>query len=142
MENFYDLPDTNPIAINICLDINKCEIDPNVVVLVNNCVLFDNVLSAQVELNTTIDVNDSLNVSIVVRHVNEQKHSSVLINKITADEFVIMPSHNYLATYANAQNSTGPTSELGLAGKWTIDTNQPLLWWIHEISGYGRLLKP
>jgi|SaaInlStandDraft_4_1057021.scaffolds.fasta_scaffold26175_2 hypothetical protein len=142
MQNFYDLTDTKSIAISICLDINKCETNPNVIVLVNDCVLFDAIFSTHVELNTTIDVKDNLNVSIVVRHDNEQKHSSVLISKITADGFAIMPNHNYLATYTNAQNNTSPTSELGLAGKWEIDTKQPLLWWIHEISGHGWLLKP
>ena len=144
MKNFYEIADTKTIniAINIQLGINECGTYPNVTVRVNSNVLYNGILSTHIDLNTIINVRDVLCVSIEVQHFNKDKHSSVLIKRITADEFEIMPNYNYLASYTNSQNVNLPTSELGLAGIWTIDSKQPLLWWMHEHLGHGWLLHP
>jgi hypothetical protein len=143
MKNFYDLPDTSTLTVSIDLELVVANGYPDVTVTVNREVLHQGAMTKSLQFRHKVDVRAALSISIKLKdQVYEAQNSAVIINNISVDNKEIMPQYNYLANYSNDMDINTPTSMLEFNGVWSVDTEQPFLWWLHEVSGKGWLLKP
>lgn len=82
-------------------------------------------------------------ILIVVTLSNKEyahKETAVVIEKLSIDDFNVLPMYSGQAFYINERNFTDPTSYLGFNGVWTLNINEPFYHWRHRITGQGWLL--
>jgi|APSaa5957512535_1039671.scaffolds.fasta_scaffold06483_1 hypothetical protein len=143
MKNFYDLPDTSTIYINFDIGVSMVNSSPVITISVNDKIIHNNPIVEPIKLVSEIDVRAPLKIDIRLSgNATDGEDTAIIINNISADGEELMPKYNYKATYNNDHDVNTPTSILEFNGTWTLDTNDPLLWWLHEVSGKGWLLKP
>jgi hypothetical protein len=140
MKNFYELTDTNNHSIAIGLLLRGNGDTASIKVSINGNVLYDGIIFNNDRIiNTSINISDSLDVKIICSNM---AGCAISIIKLTADDVEIMPKYNYLTLYKNTSNIENPTSILEFDGVWSLDTEIPLLNWMHNSSNKGWLLYP
>ena len=140
MKNFYELTDTNNHSIAIGLLLRGNRDTASIKVSINGNVLYDGIIFNNDRIiNTSINISDSLDVKIICSNM---AGCAISIIKLTADDVEIMPKYNYLTLYKNTSNIENPTSILEFDGVWSLDTEIPLLNWMHNSSNKGWLLYP
>jgi len=148
MKNLLDLLDisTNEIDIDIEIVLSPI-IDngyPSAIVLVNDNILFNDVLSVKTTLTFSIPLLSSTNISVEMlnKKYSELQETAIIIEKLSIDKFELIPNYNHHFVYKNEHNNGSPTNYLGVNGKWSLDIEEPFYMWKHNILGNGWLLIP
>jgi len=146
MKNFYDLPDTDQIKINLdlCVEPMFAEAGPHCQIIINNVCLFDDRLMNEKTFETELGLLDSLTLSITLKNKNYKTSPStaILVKSLKLDNFNLIPMWLKDVTYDNDHHYDKITTHLGFNGTWKLKIPEPFYLWKHKITGQGWLLHP
>lgn len=124
MKNFYDSTVINPtLKLDVVITLTPVNSCP-CIVLINNKVIYDNVLAEAIILQQKHPLTDPLLISIIVT----RQHPEAIIVGITVDGYELIPLYQSLAI--------PPVSYINTNGIWTF-TIPSFYPWYHKITGQG-----
>lgn len=116
--------------------------NPEVGVLIGKKLFGGGKLYKSMTIDTELDLLDCFFVEIELKNkiYTTDYETAVVVKSLTVNNLELMPRFDYLATYVNDHNNTGPTSYLGFNGKWRLTFDRPFYQWLHQATGQGWLL--
>jgi hypothetical protein len=141
MKNFYELPDTKDIDVDINIMSKSDNGIPVVKVDLNDNILYYNKLSGNLLLSSKISICDPININISLSR-KIHKNTEIIIKSIKIDGIELIPKYNFYTQYINDYDNNIKTNHLGFNGIWTFYTNKPFYQWLHQASNQGWLLTP
>ncbi len=145
MNNFSDLPDTDPtVAVVVKLSAISDNGYPGAMLRVNQDVIEYLQLKESVEHVFDVPLNDTIEIEIALidKQYSQEKETAIVIDSVTLDGFEIVPGWTHLATYDSERGPQGPTAYLGINGNWKLVIDRPFYQWRHHVTGQGWLLEP
>jgi len=116
---------------------------PDLLVEVNQRVLFSGVLDQSVRLTATeLDLLEPLLIKLTMsnKNYNADRETAVVVESFKIDDFEFVPDHTHLFEYANDHDNAQPTSYLGFNGMWSLSIPEPFYRWLHRATGQGWLI--
>ena len=144
MNCFSDLLASKPyITVDITVQPIKYNGAPDLLVEVNQRVLFSGVLDQPVTLTATeLDLLEPLLIKLTMSNKNYSAdlETAVVVESFKVDDFEFVPDHTHLFEYANDHDNAQPTSYLGFNGVWSLSIPEPVYRWLHRATGQGWLI--
>ena len=144
MNRFSDLLASKPcITVDITVRPITHNGAPDLLVEVNQQVLFSGVLDRSVTLTATdLDLLEPLLIKLTMsnKNYNADLETAVVVESFKIDDFEFVPDHTHLFEYANDHDNTQPTSYLGFNGVWSLSIPEPFYRWLHHTTGQGWLI--
>ena len=81
-----------------------------------------------------------IEIELKNKYYTTEYETAVIIDSISVDNIIIIPTYCHLANYQNDHNNNDPTNYLGFNGTWTLTIDRPFYHWLHQVQGQGWLL--
>ena len=142
MKNYSDLLGTD-LHLDLVLVLEPVGI-PEVEICVNQQLIHQGPTIESIVISTQIPLLSQLVISVKLKNkvYKSDQETAIILNKISIDEFDIVPKYTQLAHYINDHNVDSPTSYIGFNGEWKLEIPQPFYQWRHKITGQGWLFHP
>lgn len=131
--------------LDIAISIHLIPIgEPKIQVMINDDILFDDILRSPIHLNYQHGLLEPLDFSIQLcdKKYTLEYETAIIVDKVMIDGISMIPEMTHHFHYENDHGFSDPTSYIGFNGIWKLDTRECFYRWWHQVSGQGWLLYP